>query len=111
MLAKLRFLGCAVGAGWLLTNSPAAAQAQSDAEKMERLERQVDLLQKQLKAVQDEIKATKKKNEKAEAKAKSVPALNASTPGPAHRRRYLSRQRRLTSQRSSRPNLYLRLRV
>jgi hypothetical protein len=81
MLANLRLLGCAVVAGWLLTTSPAAAQPQSDAEKMERLQRQVDLLQKQLKAVQDEIKATKKKSEKTEAKA--VPALYAATPMPA----------------------------
>src|SRR5215831_15331829 len=83
MPAKLCSLGCAVVASWLLMTNPAAAQAESDAEKMERLERQVDLLQKQLKAVQDEIKATKKKTEKAEAKAKSVPAVNAATPSPA----------------------------
>src|SRR6516225_7743787 len=81
MLAKLRLLGCGAVLGWLLTTSPAAAQAQSDAEKMERLERQVELLQKQLKAVQDEIKATKKKTEKAQAKA--IPAVNAATPSPA----------------------------
>ena len=81
MLAKLRLLGCGAVLGWLLTTSPAAAQAQSDAEKMERLERQVELLQKQLKAVQDEIKATKKKAEKADAKA--IPAVNAATPSPA----------------------------
>ena len=81
MLAKLRLLGCGAVSGWLLTTSPAAAQAQSDAEKMERLERQVELLQKQLKAVQDEIKATKKKAEKADAKA--IPAVNAATPSPA----------------------------
>src|SRR5215471_21300317 len=80
MLAKLRLLGSAVIAGWLLTTSPAASQPQSDAEKMERLERQVDLLQKQLKAVQDEIKATKKKTEKAGARA--APALYATTPQP-----------------------------
>src|SRR6516165_4899292 len=80
MLAKLRLLACAIVAGWLLTIGPAAAQPQSDAEKMERLERQVDLLQKQLKAVQDEIKATKKKSEKAQAKA--VPAVDAATPKP-----------------------------
>src|SRR5262249_61145370 len=80
MLAKLRLLGCAVVAGWLLTTSPAAAQGQSDAEKMDRLERQVELLQKQLKAVQDEIKATKKKNEKADAKA--GPAVNAERSTP-----------------------------
>jgi hypothetical protein len=81
MLAKLRLLGFGGVLGWLLMTSPAAAQAQSDAEKMERLERQVDLLQKQLKAVQGEIKATKKKTEKAQAKA--VPAVNAATPNPA----------------------------
>jgi len=81
MLAKLRSLACAVVGGFLLTTSPAVAQPQLDAEKMERLERQVELLQKQLKAVQDEIKATKKKAEKAETKA--VPAVNAATPMPA----------------------------
>jgi hypothetical protein len=81
MLAKLRSLACAVVGGFLLTTSPAVAQPQPDAEKMERLERQVELLQKQLKAVQDEIKATKKKAEKAETKA--VPAVNAATPMPA----------------------------
>jgi hypothetical protein len=81
MLAKLRLLGCAVGGSWLLTISPTAAQLQSDAEKMERLERQVDLLQKQLKAVKDEIRATKKKTEKAE--TKGVPAVDAATPRPA----------------------------
>jgi hypothetical protein len=78
MLAKLRLLGCGVGASWLLTISPTAAQPQSDAEKMERLERQVDLLQKQLKAVKDEIRATKKKTGKAE--TKGVPAVDAATP-------------------------------
>ena len=81
MLAKLRSLACAVVGGFLLTTSPAVAQPQPDAEKMERLERQVELLQKQLKAVQDEIKATKKKAEKAETKA--VPVVNAATPMPA----------------------------
>ena len=72
MLAKLRLLGSAVIAGWLLTTSPAAAQPQSDAEKMERLERQVDLLQKQLKAVQDEIKATKKKTGGSQGRTRSL---------------------------------------
>jgi hypothetical protein len=80
MLAKRRLLGCAVVGGWLLSTSPAVAQAQSDAEKMERLERQVELLQKQLKAVQDEIKESKKKTQKAAAKA--VPVVNAATPKP-----------------------------
>src|SRR6185295_17227059 len=78
MLAKLRLLGCAIVAGWLLTPGPAAAQPQSD-EKMERLERQVELLQKQLKAVQDEIKLSKKRAEKAAVEQ----AVYAATPPPA----------------------------
>jgi hypothetical protein len=78
MLAKLCLLGCAIVAGWLLTPGPAAAQPQSD-EKMERLERQVELLQKQLKAVQDEIKLSKKRAEKAAVEQ----AVYAATPPPA----------------------------
>lgn len=54
MLAKQWLRGCAVIAGSLLTHGLALAQTQSDADKMERLERQVELLQKQLKSVQDE---------------------------------------------------------
>ena len=99
MLAKLRLLGCAIVAGWLLTPSPAAAQPQSD-EKMERLERQVELLQKQLKAVQDEIKVSKKRAEKAAVQQ----AVYAATPPPAPPSTYeanLPRQRALTSQRRS----------
>jgi hypothetical protein len=79
MLAIQRTLGCAIVAGWLLTPGPAAAQPQSDAEKMERLERQVELLQKQLKAVQDEIKLSKKRAEKAAVEQ----AVYVATPPPA----------------------------
>src|ERR1700738_320636 len=45
----------------LLASDPTAAQSPSDADKIERLERQVDLLQKQLTALQGEIRQTKKK--------------------------------------------------
>ena len=79
MLAKLRLLDWVIVAGWLLSPSPAAAQPQSDTEKMERLERQVELLQKQLKAIQDEIKVSKKRAEKAAVEQ----AVYAATPPPA----------------------------
>lgn len=74
MLAKQNSLACAIVVGWLLTPSPAAAQPQTDADKIERLQRQTELLEKQLKALQQEIKQTKKKAEKAE-KVEAVEAV------------------------------------
>src|SRR5262245_32587601 len=77
MLPRQRLWGWTIVAGALLTASP--ARAQSDAEKMERLERQVELLQKQLKAVQDEIKRSKKRAERQEA----ANAAWVTTPNPS----------------------------
>src|SRR2546423_220077 len=60
-------LGCAIILGWLLTPSPIVAQSQTDADKIELLQRQTELLEKQLKALQQELKQTKKRTEKVEA--------------------------------------------
>ena len=62
---------------------PATALAQSsEAQKIERLERQTELLQRQLKEIQDELARTRKRTEKVEAKVESAPA-RYSAPPPA----------------------------
>jgi hypothetical protein len=67
----------------MLVPGVAAAQSMSDAEKIERLERQTELLQKQLKALQAEIASTRKKTEKVEAvQANSVARAAAPPPPP-----------------------------
>src|ERR1700738_3845108 len=60
-MTRLGLTGGALLTSVLLASDPVAAQSPSDADKIERLERQVDLLQKQLTALQGEIRQTKKK--------------------------------------------------
>jgi phosphate-selective porin OprO and OprP len=67
-MAKRPLVGGALLTTWLLTLGPSTAQSPSDAEKIERLERQTELLQKQLRhqnerieALQQEIRRTRKK--------------------------------------------------
>jgi hypothetical protein len=62
-MTRLGLTGSALVTSVLLASDPVAAQSQSDADKIERLERQVNLLQKQLTALQGEIRQTKKKTE------------------------------------------------
>jgi len=59
---------------WMLAPQTAAAQSVSEAEKIDRLERQTELLQKQLKALQDELAHTRKRTEKVEAAQAAAPA-------------------------------------
>ncbi len=66
---------------WLSIPSVAAAQAMSDAEKIERLERQTEALQKQLKALQNEIAQTRQRTAKVEAAQATAP--RAAPPPPA----------------------------
>jgi predicted RNase H-like nuclease (RuvC/YqgF family) len=72
-MAKRPLVGGALLTTWLLTLGPSTAQSPSDAEKIERLERQTELLQKQLlhqneriEALQQEIRRTRKKAATAE---------------------------------------------
>jgi hypothetical protein len=65
-------------AAWLLVPAVAAAQM-SDADKIQRLERQTELLQQQLRELKDEIAQTRRKASKVEA----VPASHAAAPPPA----------------------------
>jgi septal ring factor EnvC (AmiA/AmiB activator) len=67
LVARQSLTGGVFIAACFLALSPAAAQALSDSEKIERLERQTELLQRQLKALQAEIAETKKKAPKREA--------------------------------------------
>jgi hypothetical protein len=67
LIASTALLGA-----WIL--APQTAAAQSDSEKIERLERQTELLQKQLKALQDELAHTRKRTEKVEAAQSAAPA-------------------------------------
>jgi hypothetical protein len=62
-MTRLGLTGGALVTSVLLASDPVAAQSPSDADKIERLERQVNLLQKQLTALQGEIRQTKKKTE------------------------------------------------
>src|SRR5215469_2772451 len=77
-MAKQQLMGGALATSWLLTLSPVAAQSPSDAEKIERLQRQAkqlqkqlhqqsELMQKQIRALQEEIAQTRKKSERKEA--------------------------------------------
>jgi len=77
-MAKQQLMGGALATSWLLTLSPVAAQSPSDAEKIERLQRQAkqlqkqlhqqsDLMQKQIEALQEEIAQTRKKSARKEA--------------------------------------------
>src|SRR6516165_9643957 len=81
--------GAALLGAWLLLPAAAGAQSASEAQKIEKLERQTELLQKQsellqrqLKEVQEELARTRKKTEKVEAKVEAAPA-RYSAPPPA----------------------------
>src|ERR1700759_568526 len=75
MMASTAFL-----VAWMLGPDVAVAQSTSDAEKIERLERQTELLQKQLKELQSEIASTRKKTGKVE--AAQAHAVAAAPPPP-----------------------------
>src|SRR5262245_62022243 len=71
--------GTALLGVWLLLPATAGAQSASDAQKIEKLERQTELLQKQsellqrqLKEVQEELARTRRKTEKVEAKVEAA---------------------------------------
>src|SRR5579864_5715336 len=78
--ARLGLMGGALAASWLLTWDSVAAQSPSEAEKLERLERQSQLLQQQLnrqneqlnrqndliRELQQQVSRAKKKSEKKE---------------------------------------------
>src|SRR5215831_13850424 len=81
--------GTALLGVWLLLPATAGAQSASDAQKIEKLERQTELLQKQsellqrqLKEVQEELARTRRRTEKVEAKVEAAPA-RYSAPSPA----------------------------
>jgi hypothetical protein len=87
---KQKLMACTALLGvWLLLPATAGAQSASDAQKIEKLERQTELLQKQsellqrqLKEVQEELARTRRKTEKVEAKVEAAPA-RYSAPSPA----------------------------
>src|SRR6516164_580329 len=87
---KQKLMACTALLGvWLFLPATAGAQSASDAQKIEKLERQTELLQKQsellqrqLKEVQEELARTRKKTEKVEAKVEAAPA-RYSAPPPA----------------------------
>ena len=83
MIAKLRILACAVVVGWLLAIVPAAAQSQTDDDRLERLQRRTELLEKELKALRQEIKRTRKDAEKVENAEKAEKALKIEKNAPA----------------------------
>src|ERR1700682_6366834 len=62
-MTRLGLTGGALVTSVLLASDPVAAQSPSDADKIERLERQGTLLNKQLTALQGEIRQTKKRTE------------------------------------------------
>ena len=64
----------------LLALQPALAE--SDAQKIEQLQRQTDLLEKQLKALKDEIAQTRKKAEKVESAQAVYAAQTTPTSDP-----------------------------
>jgi len=77
---------------WLLLPAVAAAQA-SDADKIQRLERQTELLQQQLRELKEEISQTRRKASKAEATAQAAAAASPdkgpivkAPPPPLHER-------------------------
>jgi len=79
---KQKLMACtALLSVWLFLPATAGAQSASEAQKIEKLERQTELLQKQsellqrqLKEVQEELARTRKKTEKVEAKVEAAPA-------------------------------------
>jgi hypothetical protein len=78
----------AVLVAWMSVPGTAAAQAASDSDKIEQLQRQTELLQKQLKALQDELARTRKRTDKVEAaqehaaQARYVAPPHAADQGP-----------------------------
>jgi hypothetical protein len=84
MCHKYRLLASAAFfAAPLCLSSAANAQAMSDAEKIQRLERQTELLQKQLKELKSEIASTRKKTEKVEAAQVNSSATHTASVGAA----------------------------
>ena len=80
--------GTALLGVWLLVPATAGAQSVSDAQKIERLERQTELLQKQsemlqrqLKEVREELARTRTKTEKVKAKVEAAPARYSAPAG------------------------------
>src|SRR5262249_35294217 len=65
---------------WLFQPATAGAQSASEAQKIERLERQTELLQRQLKEIQSELAQTRKRTEKVEAKVEAAPARYSAPP-------------------------------
>src|SRR5262249_54008764 len=80
---KQKLMACTALLGvWLFHPATAGAQSASEAQKIERLERQTELLQRQLKEIQEELARTRKRTEKVEAKVEAAPA-RYSAPPPA----------------------------
>ena len=92
MRARRSLMDSALVGACLLAFSPAAAEPLSDAEKIERLERQAELLQKQLnrqndliRELQQERTRARKKSEKKETEQakRSEPSVNSKEPEPS----------------------------
>ena len=86
-MVRQGLMGSALVASCLLTWDPVAAQSPSDAEKIERLERQSELLQKQMnrqndliRELQQEIMRSRKKSEKKETEKKETVVAKRSEP-------------------------------
>src|SRR6266446_279739 len=78
---KQKLMACTALLGvWLLVPASAGAQSASEAQKIERLERQTELLQRQLKEIQQELAQTRRKTEKVEAKVDAAPARYSAGP-------------------------------
>ncbi len=73
-----RMLWGATAGALLLAPMAAAAQTQTDADKIAKLEQETQLLQRQLKQLQTEIAKTRQKAEKVEAAQAAAPAAPAS---------------------------------
>jgi hypothetical protein len=91
-IARPGAMGGALVASCLLTWDSVAAQSPSDAEKIERLERQSELLQKQMnrqndliRELQQQVARTKKKSEKKETELakRSEPSVNSKESEPS----------------------------
>src|SRR5262245_11981910 len=78
---KQKLMACTALLGvWLFHPATAGAQSASEAQKIERLERQTELLQRQLKEIQAELAQTRKKTERVEAKVEAAPARYSAPP-------------------------------
>jgi hypothetical protein len=78
---KQKLMACTALLGaWLLFPAAAGAQSVSDAQKIEKLERQTELLQQQLKEIQQELARTRRQTERVEAKVESAPARYSAPP-------------------------------